>query len=116
MSFKILGTGSFLPQKVLTNDDLSKIVDTSDEWITQRVGVKERRVCTTESNTYMAVEAANSALKNSFPTRRSSDLKKRRRCPGGAGHDYRHHNQRGQHLSRDGLHGSKPYRRDLSGL
>lgn len=64
MSFKILGTGSFLPQKVLTNDDLSKIVDTSDEWITQRVGVKERRVCTTESNTYMAVEAANSALKN----------------------------------------------------
>ena len=39
MSFRILGTGSFLPQKVLTNDDLSHMVETSDEWITKRVGV-----------------------------------------------------------------------------
>lgn len=62
MSFQILGTGSFLPQKVLTNEDLSRMVDTSDEWIQKRVGVKERHVCTTESNTDMAAEAAAQAL------------------------------------------------------
>ena len=46
MSFYIAGTGSYVPERALTNDELSKMVDTSDEWITQRVGVKERRVCT----------------------------------------------------------------------
>src|SRR3954451_8755984 len=39
----IAGTGSFLPEKRLTNDDLSRMVDTNDEWITQRTGIKERR-------------------------------------------------------------------------
>jgi 3-oxoacyl-(acyl-carrier-protein) synthase III len=62
MSFQILGTGSFLPEKVITNEDLSRMVDTSDEWITKRVGVKERHVCTTESNTDMAAKAAGRAL------------------------------------------------------
>lgn len=62
MSFQILGTGSFLPDKVLTNEDLSRMVDTSDEWITKRVGVKERHVCTIESNTDMAAAAASRAL------------------------------------------------------
>ncbi len=47
MSFVILGTGSFLPERIVTNEDLSHMVETSDEWITQRVGVKERHVCTT---------------------------------------------------------------------
>ena len=65
MSFRILGTGSFLPQKVLTNEDLSHMVETSDEWITKRVGVKERRVCTTETNTDMGVAAALAALEDS---------------------------------------------------
>lgn len=65
MSFRILGTGSFLPRKVLTNDDLSHMVETSDEWITKRVGVKERRVCTTETNTDMGVAAALAALEDS---------------------------------------------------
>ena len=65
MSFRILGTGSFRPQKVLTNDDLSHMVETSDEWITKRVGVKERRVCTTETNTDMGVAAALAALEDS---------------------------------------------------
>ena len=64
MSFQILGTGSFLPEKVITNEELSKMVDTSDEWITKRVGVKERHVCTTESNTDMAAEAAARALES----------------------------------------------------
>ena len=65
MSFRILGTGSFLPQKVLTNEDLSHMVETSDEWITKRVGVKERRVCTTETNTDMGVATALAALEDS---------------------------------------------------
>lgn len=65
MSFRILGTGSFLPRKVLTNNDLSHMVETSDEWITKRVGVKERRVCTTETNTDMGVAAALAALEDS---------------------------------------------------
>ena len=41
---RIAGTGSYLPEKVLTNDDLSKIVDTSDEWIAARTGIRERHV------------------------------------------------------------------------
>ena len=41
---RIAGTGSYLPSKVLTNDDLSKIVDTSDEWIASRTGIRERHV------------------------------------------------------------------------
>ena len=40
----ITGVGSFLPKKVLTNDDLSKMLDTTDEWITKRTGIKERRI------------------------------------------------------------------------
>lgn len=39
----IVGTGSYAPEKILTNDDIAKIVDTSDEWIKTRTGVKERR-------------------------------------------------------------------------
>ena len=65
MSFQILGTGSFAPEKVLTNEDLSHMVETSDEWITKRVGVKQRHVCTTETATDMGVEAARRALENS---------------------------------------------------
>ena len=41
---KISGTGSYFPKKVLTNADLEKIVETSDEWITTRTGIKERRI------------------------------------------------------------------------
>ena len=40
----IAGTGSYLPEKRLTNEDLSRMVDTSDEWIVQRTGIKERRI------------------------------------------------------------------------
>lgn len=62
MSFRILGTGSFLPEKIVTNDDLSAMVETSDEWIVKRVGVKERRVCVTETVTDLGVGAASRAL------------------------------------------------------
>ncbi len=61
----ILGTGSALPQRVLTNQDLEKIVDTSDEWITRRTGIKERRIArkaAKESTTDLGTMAARAAL------------------------------------------------------
>jgi 3-oxoacyl-[acyl-carrier-protein] synthase III len=62
MSFKILGTGHCVPSRVVTNDEMSTIVETSDEWIKQRVGVGERRVCTTETASELAFRAAEQAL------------------------------------------------------
>src|SRR5438477_1962123 len=59
----IIGTGSYVPEKVLTNDDLSRIVDTSDEWITTRTGIKERRIAGKEEQTSdMASKAALKAI------------------------------------------------------
>jgi 3-oxoacyl-[acyl-carrier-protein] synthase-3 len=59
----ILGTGSELPSKVVTNNDLEKMVDTSDEWITVRTGIKERRVLEEgKGNADMAFHAARRAL------------------------------------------------------
>lgn len=65
MSIKILGTGYYVPEKVVTNDDLAGMVDTNDEWIVQRVGVKERHISTGETAADMAVKAAKNALDNS---------------------------------------------------
>jgi 3-oxoacyl-[acyl-carrier-protein] synthase-3 len=62
---RIIGTGSYLPPKIVTNDDLSKTIDTSDEWITSRTGIKERRIVTNESTCDLAVIAANNALEMS---------------------------------------------------
>jgi 3-oxoacyl-[acyl-carrier-protein] synthase-3 len=60
----IAGTGSFVPEKRLTNDDLSKMVETTDEWITQRTGIRERRVVSDgESTATLATHAASRALK-----------------------------------------------------
>src|SRR3954452_2670024 len=59
----IVGTGSYLPERVLTNADLMKIVDTSDEWITTRTGIKERRVAAEgEQTSDLATKAALRAL------------------------------------------------------
>src|ERR1700743_496963 len=59
----LAGTGSAVPEKRLTNDDLSKIVDTNDEWITQRTGIKERRIAGPgESTATLATAAARRAL------------------------------------------------------
>ena len=74
MSFKILGTGHFVPEHVVTNDDLSTLVETSDEWIMKRIGVKERHVCTTETTVDLAVEAAKRAMENSGVTAAELDL------------------------------------------
>ena len=59
----IVGTGSYVPEKRLTNEDLTKIVDTSDEWITVRTGIKERRIAAKDETTSeMATKAALNAL------------------------------------------------------
>jgi 3-oxoacyl-[acyl-carrier-protein] synthase-3 len=59
----ILGTGSFVPEKVLTNADLEKIVDTTDEWIIQRTGIKERHISDKDTPTSaLAAKAAVLAL------------------------------------------------------
>jgi 3-oxoacyl-[acyl-carrier-protein] synthase-3 len=59
----IIGTGSYVPEKILTNEDLSRMVDTSDEWITTRTGIKERRIAAKDENTSdMATKAALKAL------------------------------------------------------
>jgi len=65
MSFRIMGTGSCLPQRIVSNEELSRFLDTSDEWISQRVGIRERRVCTTETTADLAHAAALSALEMS---------------------------------------------------
>lgn len=64
MSIKILGTGAYVPEQIVTNDDMEKLVETSDEWIMQRVGVKERRVSLNETAADMAAKAAMDALKS----------------------------------------------------
>jgi 3-oxoacyl-[acyl-carrier-protein] synthase III len=61
----IHSTGGYLPEKILTNRDLEKMVDTSDDWITQRSGIKERRIAAPNQTTSdMAIEAARQALAN----------------------------------------------------
>lgn len=59
----VVGTGMYLPKKVLTNHDLEKMVDTNDEWITTRVGIKERRIAAPEETaSSMGAHAAREAL------------------------------------------------------
>ncbi len=61
---RIISTGSYVPENVITNRDIEKIVDTSDEWITERTGIRERRsVNGDQASSDLAFEAANSALK-----------------------------------------------------
>ena len=62
----IVGSGAYLPKKILTNYDLSKKIDTSDEWITSRTGIKERHIADkNQLNSDLAFEAAKRAIKNS---------------------------------------------------
>jgi 3-oxoacyl-[acyl-carrier-protein] synthase III len=71
----ILGTGAYAPSRVLTNEELSKTVDTSDEWIRTRTGIRERRIAGPNENTSdMAVEAALIALTDAGLTKSDIDL------------------------------------------
>jgi len=75
MNSKIVGTGSYLPTAVRTNQDLEKMVDTSDEWITVRTGIKERRIANKqESIAYMGQQAGEQALQAAGLTAQDLDL------------------------------------------
>lgn len=62
---KIYGTGSYVPEHVMDNDDLAKIVDTNDEWIRERTGIGRRHVIEEETTSYMAGQAAARAVEQS---------------------------------------------------
>ncbi|MFY9402266.1 MAG: beta-ketoacyl-ACP synthase III [Candidatus Omnitrophota bacterium] len=71
----IIGVGEYLPPKVLTNADLEKMVDTTDEWITTRTGIKERRIASSsEATSDLAIKAAKEALKDAKLTPQDIDL------------------------------------------
>ncbi|HEV2330796.1 MAG TPA: beta-ketoacyl-ACP synthase III [Verrucomicrobiae bacterium] len=74
-SCSIVGVGSYVPTKVLTNHDLEKMVETSDEWITTRTGIKERRLAAeNEWTSHMAANAAEKAMKMAGVTAAEIDL------------------------------------------
>jgi 3-oxoacyl-[acyl-carrier-protein] synthase-3 len=75
MNSKIIGTGSYLPATIRTNDDLEKMVDTTDEWITIRTGIKERRIANEQDTiAFMSKEAAVQALQAANVTAQDLDL------------------------------------------
>ena len=75
MNVGILGIGRYVPEKVVTNHDLEKIMDTSDEWIRTRTGIAERRIADdTIDTSYMAVEASKKALEDAGLSGEDIDL------------------------------------------
>ncbi|HIX15564.1 MAG TPA: ketoacyl-ACP synthase III [Candidatus Hungatella pullicola] len=75
MTTRIIGTGSAVPNQIVTNDDLSKIVETSDEWIRTRTGIRERRIASAQSGTTaLAIEAARKALENAHVAPEELDI------------------------------------------
>jgi len=75
MYSKIIGTGGYLPNKILTNKDLESIVDTTDEWIYERTGIKQRHIAEeNESTSSMAIKASIDAIKSSNIKEKDIDL------------------------------------------
>jgi len=71
----VVGCGSYLPARVLTNADLAKIVDTSDEWIVERTGIRQRHIAADDEKTSdLALNAAKAALKHAGMTADDIDL------------------------------------------
>ncbi len=71
----IAGTGSYVPEKILTNEELAKRVDTSDEWIVSRTGIRERRIAAEgEFTSHMATHAARKALEQASLAAENVDL------------------------------------------
>ncbi|HBA97805.1 MAG TPA: 3-oxoacyl-ACP synthase [Lachnospiraceae bacterium] len=62
MTTRIIATGAYAPEQVITNDDLAKVVDTSDEWITKRTGIRERHISSGENTSGLAVKTARQIL------------------------------------------------------
>src|SRR5678816_993214 len=73
---KIAGIGMYVPQNVITNNDLTAVMDTTDEWIQERTGIKERRYATRyeETTTTMGVEAAKIAMERAGTTAQEIDF------------------------------------------
>ncbi len=74
MRAQIIGTGSCLPEKIVTNDFLSTIVDTSDEWISTRTGIRSRHIAVEETTVSMSTEAAKKAMESAGVTAQDLDL------------------------------------------
>lgn len=75
MKAKIFGTGKYTPAKVLTNQDLEKMVDTNDEWITTRTGIKERHIAAEdETSSVMGIHAAKQAIENAGISKDDIDM------------------------------------------
>lgn len=74
MTIRITGTGSALPDKIVTNFDLEKLVETSDEWIQKRTGIAERRISDGETVSALAARACNNALEMAGKTAEQVDL------------------------------------------
>ncbi len=74
MTLRIIGTGSYLPELAVSNDTLAEMMDTSDEWISTRTGIRERHIAVTETTTSMATEAAKRALNDAGITAKDLDL------------------------------------------
>lgn len=74
MNMRILGTGSALPCSILTNDDIAKFVETSDEWIKERTGIGMRHVSTGETVASLAAKACGNALENAGKKAEDVDL------------------------------------------
>ena len=100
----IIGTGSYLPERVMTNAELETMVDTSDEWIVSRSGIQERRIVAEgESTSDLAARAARIAMDRAGVTRRPGR-------PAAA----RHHEPRLHHAV-DGVHDAGQARADVPG-
>ncbi|MGN0398176.1 MAG: beta-ketoacyl-ACP synthase III [Candidatus Fimimorpha sp.] len=74
MTTKIIGTGHYVPERIVTNDDLAMIMDTSDEWIVERTGIRQRRIDTGEGVVSMALKASKNALENAGITADMLDM------------------------------------------
>lgn len=71
---QIIGTGSYVPENVVTNEDLSKIVDTTDQWIVTRTGIRERRISTGENTSQISTKAALKAMESANIEAKDIDL------------------------------------------
>lgn len=74
MAARIVGTGSYVPENVVTNDYLATVVDTSDEWIFSKTGIGERRISKKEGTVVLAYQAAKRALENAKISPKEVDL------------------------------------------
>lgn len=73
-TIRIAGTGSALPETIVTNEDLAAVMDTSDEWISSRTGIRERRLAKEETTATLSAEAARKALADAGMTAEELDL------------------------------------------